>query len=466
MALAVFSSFLLIQDLHSLLKREVWTTEQWSQNMAVIMSHYHQQLTPLHDDRQSAGLSQLEGELLDLRDSLQIVGRIHLKIVTPTGQPLEVSSSPHQSRPLAPPGWSFTQGRLLLTTSSATTRDSHQYVITLERDAMGLVFQGTTFLLSLLVFVVSLFILLIHRPWKNRNQTLFASLETGRDALMELSADGLMLRLNAVFAEWFGRPIQPLLGQSFIASELKPQVSDLKESLESLLRSRQSFRAHLFVTFGDKRMNVSSAFFWSDAGHWTVALEDRTHEWETQERAQFLGRENLELQRQALTDSLTGCYNRAFLDSLIEPRQLKYLQLDGCTMILMDIDCFKSINDKWGHPEGDRLLRALGMSARNFFRRSDKVIRYGGDEFIVILNSTTLEMAQTVASNFCERARRDLADLLPNVIPTFSIGIAELDMRESGEQWLQRADRALYRSKQEGRNRIIADDLNQLELLN
>ena len=135
-------------------------------------------------------------------------------------------------------------------------------------------------------------------------------------------------------------------------------------------------------------------------------------------------------------------------------------------MLLIDIDRFKAINDQYGHLMGDKVLREVGTTMRQFFRRSDKVIRYGGDEFLVLLHATNLEAAQTVAANFIERAKGDLSHLLADRPITFSIGIAELDIGESGEKWLSRADRALYRSKQWGRSRVMVDDLNQLEILN
>jgi diguanylate cyclase (GGDEF)-like protein len=113
---------------------------------------------------------------------------------------------------------------------------------------------------------------------------------------------------------------------------------------------------------------------------------------------------------------------------------------------MIDLDRFKSYNDRYGHPAGDRLLKAAGAAWSGALRRSDILARYGGEEFIVLLPGAD----QAQATKVLDRVRA--------VTPedqTFSAGVATWDYRESPEELIARADEALYRAKDAGRDRIV-----------
>lgn len=165
------------------------------------------------------------------------------------------------------------------------------------------------------------------------------------------------------------------------------------------------------------------------------------------------------LREMATTDELTGIGNRRHFRELAE-RQLTVARryLKPFSLVLFDVDRFKLINDTHGHDGGDRVLRALADTARRLLRKADFVGRLGGEEFAFCLPETDQPQAEAVA----ERFRREVASL---AVPmdtggvarfTVSLGIACLDTPdETLDTLLKRADQALYRAKEEGRNRVV-----------
>jgi len=162
--------------------------------------------------------------------------------------------------------------------------------------------------------------------------------------------------------------------------------------------------------------------------------------------------------RLSLSDSLTGLGNRAALDTtLLRELQLAERHNQELSLLMIDIDHFKKINDDYGHAKGDATLRAVAETIQNACRNSDISFRYGGEEFVVLLRETGVSGARTIA----ERIRRQVSLLaLENngrntIRPTVSIGIATAGagQRESIQELFERADKALYHAKTEGRNR-------------
>ena len=164
----------------------------------------------------------------------------------------------------------------------------------------------------------------------------------------------------------------------------------------------------------------------------------------------------MELRRRVGTDALTGLYTRRFLDEL-GARELARARREftPLTAAFIDADQFKSINDTYGHPAGDAVLRSFGPACKPALRASDLLARYGGEELVLLLPDTTLEQAAPVL----ERVRQQIAAMeigpLQGRKVTASIGAAELIPQDvSIADLLARADEALYRAKQSGRNRV------------
>jgi len=163
---------------------------------------------------------------------------------------------------------------------------------------------------------------------------------------------------------------------------------------------------------------------------------------------------NARLENLSRTDSMTGMANRAFWQQCAT-RELRRFERSGqpATLLLIDIDEFKSINDGYGHAAGDEAIRAVARTIRECTREVDLCGRYGGDEFGVVLVHATSAGARLVA----ERIRSRIAGLAQDDLPPLSVSIgvaeAETGMRDLGA-WAERADVALYRAKARGRNRV------------
>jgi len=163
---------------------------------------------------------------------------------------------------------------------------------------------------------------------------------------------------------------------------------------------------------------------------------------------------------EARTDPLTGLPNRRAFDDQLA-RQVAHWrngELPFC-LLMIDLDHFKAINDRYGHPVGDQLLRIVAKAIRATVRTMDHAARIGGEEFAAILPVTRLETARRIA----ERIRRKLADRAVEVDGlelelSVSIGLAEILLDENAASIIQRADTALYASKHAGRNSVHYHD--------
>lgn len=154
-------------------------------------------------------------------------------------------------------------------------------------------------------------------------------------------------------------------------------------------------------------------------------------------------------------DQLTGLYNRHHLTEeggRKFSRALRYQ--DRLSVIMIDIDHFKKINDTYGHLVGDTILKEVSKLFNAHKRNEDFASRFGGEEFVILLDNCRLEDAYAKA----DRLRKSVEALLPeNVLVTASMGVAELNYSHSSfEDLLKDADGALYKAKEEGRNRVIA----------
>ena len=167
--------------------------------------------------------------------------------------------------------------------------------------------------------------------------------------------------------------------------------------------------------------------------------------------------ENVRLHRVAVTDPLTGVYNREFLASKM-PAEIDLALARGrsISVAMVDVDHFKRINDAYGHGVGDVVLAAIAGRLRNAIRGGDMLVRYGGEEFLVLLPRAGIERASEVAERIRERACDGPIDagngLLVEI--TVSVGVAQLrtETLETTQDVIARADAALYAAKAAGRN--------------
>jgi diguanylate cyclase len=168
------------------------------------------------------------------------------------------------------------------------------------------------------------------------------------------------------------------------------------------------------------------------------------------------------IRAESLTDPLTGLGNRKYFDRMIEQAvQSALTQNEPLSLLMFDIDHFKSFNDSYGHLTGDQVLRLVAMSLKQTIKGQDITARYGGEEFAVVLPSTGLRQALTVADHIRravmakELKKKSTGEILGRV--TISVGVSMLKQGDDTDSLIERADACLYAAKRNGRNRVICE---------
>jgi diguanylate cyclase len=181
--------------------------------------------------------------------------------------------------------------------------------------------------------------------------------------------------------------------------------------------------------------------------HLVITVQDVTERAISQHRLRELN----------IRDQLTGIYNRRYLDNRLAEECKRHLRYDHpLSVIMLDIDFFKSVNDEHGHEAGDRVLAEVAGRLVGTTRKTDCVVRYGGEEFCCILPETPLESAEMLAERFRARiAQAPIAAGDAELQITVSLGVAELQHGDTPNTLLKRADEGLYEAKQSGRNRVV-----------
>lgn len=170
--------------------------------------------------------------------------------------------------------------------------------------------------------------------------------------------------------------------------------------------------------------------------------------------AWLVGRLQDELTKLATTDSLTGCLNRSQLASLLNAQiQMRERYERTSSLVLIDLDFFKTINDRWGHLAGDKVLQETAKRLRKRLRDSDRMFRIGGEEFMLVLPETRQKDANQLAQDLLTSISATPFNDGINI--TASASVAEVAQGDTWSVWLNRADNALYRAKAEGRNQVI-----------
>ena len=162
----------------------------------------------------------------------------------------------------------------------------------------------------------------------------------------------------------------------------------------------------------------------------------------------------------ALTDSLTGLHNRRYLSTHLDAVMERMQDSNKPVSLLMiDLDHFKKVNDTYGHGAGDEVLHEVGQRILRNIRGFDLAVRYGGEEFVVVMPDTPVDVALGVADRLCEKMANDpvkISDAKDKISVTLSIGVAvSKGSEETAETLLKRADESLYEAKRSGRNRVI-----------
>lgn len=281
----------------------------------------------------------------------------------------------------------------------------------------------------------------------------------------------------------FKKQDKPLKAESQILEPAKQpvdpreqQISDSLQIIRSILLSLAGLIQHADQaaqkstnTLGDVRTTIDDMQLPPELGevHSLLISEiDRMISSNTTLKAELAKtKEGLEVQKQQIenlktavrVDSLTQLANRAYFDEkMMEMIRLRKRYEDPFSLMMIDVDNFKQINDNHGHQAGDRILKGVAFKLKTSLRESDFVSRFGGDEFAAILIKAAGEEAIEIGLKLCATLKESRFRLDREEIKvTLSVGVAEALARDTAESLLKRADEALYQAKQEGRDRAM-----------
>lgn len=277
---------------------------------------------------------------------------------------------------------------------------------------------------------------------RQAEQQLRAIVSMAPQAILVLDSQGRMVMSNRAAEAMFGRDSQSLLGQV-----VDHVVTGLHERLGGAGAAGQTVQGEgmagaLYVEFAISPMNAEGS-----PPSYLVMVQD------VSERK----RAEAELKRLAVTDPLTGLANRRRFEEFCDREILRFRRYDvPCSLMMLDIDHFKQVNDTYGHAAGDKVLSALAESFHTTLRSTDLPARLGGEEFAILLPLTGLEAALEIG----ERVRSHLEQMPVAIVGesihfTVSLGVAAFRKTDvDADEALRRADMALYKAKHAGRNRV------------
>jgi diguanylate cyclase (GGDEF)-like protein len=157
----------------------------------------------------------------------------------------------------------------------------------------------------------------------------------------------------------------------------------------------------------------------------------------------------------AFIDSLTGVKNRsAFDENFSRDIEFNRRKQGNLSLLVLDVDFFKKINDQYGHAVGDLVLKEIAATVEHTIRSSDALYRYGGEEFVVVLNDTNIVGAQLLAKRIRNNVERLRIKSLQGVTITLSVGVSAMVKQDTPKSLFERADGALYQAKENGRNQV------------
>lgn len=289
------------------------------------------------------------------------------------------------------------------------------------------------------------------------------------DLLCVATPDGFFIKVNREFENVLGYKVEELEGRSFLSliheDDMVATLDRIKE-LESqqvvenfINRYRCRDGAYRYMEW---RARLYGKYIYASARDITEKKIMEIKLQQTNEELLKLTEElqaaNKMLRSLAMLDKLTGLYNRYFFEKKVE-EEMERADRSGTvdlSLILFDLDHFKRVNDTWGHPVGDEVLRETAKIAGTMIRKADVLCRIGGEEFAVLMTNTSLAGANIVAEKIREALQNHMHLQAGKV--TGSFGVAERVRAESFRRWYKRADDALYQAKNKGRNCIVGYD--------
>lgn len=279
--------------------------------------------------------------------------------------------------------------------------------------------------------------------------------QLGMQGVDESKGKELLMNQTLPLLEQFSQKVNEF--SLFQVQEMKNLIADSKTRVDQLM--------HNIVTVAGLLILVSLAFAlmvtrkFNHINH-QLKTSNETLEEEVRSRTQKLSQaredllhKNKILEQLSTTDPLTQLCNRLKIERVLETLHQQYEeQQKAYSLMLIDIDCFKKINDTYGHTVGDNVLKAISDLLKQSFTQQGHIGRWGGEEFIVILKNETLKQAVAQAEAFRSNIAKSLFHKVGNL--TVSIGVATVETNQTISELIHLADLGLYKSKHAGRNRV------------
>lgn len=285
-----------------------------------------------------------------------------------------------------------------------------------------------------------------------RERSLLAeALNAASDPVIVMDKDFVIVFANNAFGREVGRPVEELLGRS--AFQLRPRTPQglAEPQIRRVLAEGNSYRGVVSFELATGEwlhvdLSISSLIGYHDPdGHYVAIAPNITH----------LVEQQMALQEMANIDALTGLLNRRSGQVALEIELQQAADSHAPLSVAMgDIDHFKQINDGLGHAIGDNVLRSVAASLRGGMRSNDIAIRWGGEEFLILLPNTPLDDAVLLAERI-----RNLVATTPQVASdpvTISLGVGQWRPGEDFTAFVERVDAAMYAAKSSGRNRVVS----------
>ncbi|WP_428737726.1 diguanylate cyclase [Sulfurimonas sp.] len=227
--------------------------------------------------------------------------------------------------------------------------------------------------------------------------------------------------------------------------------TSVREALEFV--KKKHYKRLIVVDEHDKLVGIISQkeLILLTYNRWSLVMKE--HQAELQEINTLLIEQNREYELMASLDSLTGLYNRHKFKQLYNSSLETMLQrLEVLSLIILDIDHFKKVNDTYGHIAGDEVLKTVAQILQDETRRIDMICRWGGEEFVVLLPTVSLEQAGQIAEKLRVKIAQTSIEQVGDISASF--GVCEVKERKRLEEVIAKADELLYKAKKSGRNRV------------
>ncbi|MFA7570314.1 MAG: sensor domain-containing diguanylate cyclase [Sulfurimonadaceae bacterium] len=319
--------------------------------------------------------------------------------------------------------------------------------------------QGV-WLLSVLLLITLLFFINFFQIYNNRldlhnnniHQTLLENIPKG---IMLTNKFGVIEYVNKYFEKITLYSSKEVIGKNANVLKSGHHTQKFYEKLWNKIQNEGFYNGEVLNRKKNgevypQRVSITALYTKGQVNSYIAIFSDISEEKEVLEK---LKKQKRVYEQKAHTDHLTKIYNRGKFDNILEYEYKKYQRYkEPFCLIFLDIDCFKSINDKFGHDVGDNVLVQLSHLISHNIRQSDTFARWGGEEFVILLSQTQLTVAYDFANNLRETIKHysftDVNQL------TVSMGVVEFNENQTLEAFIKKADMALYLAKENGRNRV------------